>query len=99
MLFLELYGFTWSKLRMKFLVFFCSFIHLISNQFNLKIKVVRSNNGTEFVNKRMHDMFSDLGIIHQTSCTHTPQQNGIVERKHRHLLNVARSIMFQVGFL
>ena len=36
----------------------------------------------------------DQGIVHQSSCVDTPQQNGVAERKNRHLLEVARSIMF-----
>ncbi|GJR60067.1 ribonuclease H-like domain-containing protein [Tanacetum coccineum] len=52
-----------------------------------KIKVLRSDNGTEFVNQSVSKLCSDKGIIHQTSCVYTPQQNGIAERKHRHLLN------------
>ncbi|GJZ59848.1 putative RNA-directed DNA polymerase [Tanacetum coccineum] len=58
---------------------------------------MRSDNGTEFVNKKLNDFFNDLGIIQQTSCVYTPQQNGIAERKYRHLLNVARSLMYQGG--
>ncbi|GJX86646.1 ribonuclease H-like domain-containing protein [Tanacetum coccineum] len=73
---------------------FVSFINLIHNHFNKKIKTVRFDNGTEFVNKKMFNMFSELGIFHQTSCFHTPQQNEIAERKNKHLLNVARSLMF-----
>ncbi|GJX41687.1 ribonuclease H-like domain-containing protein [Tanacetum coccineum] len=45
----------------------------------------------------MTELFNSLGIIHQTSCAYTPQQNGIDERKHKHLLNVARSLLFQSG--
>ncbi|XP_071700073.1 uncharacterized protein [Rutidosis leptorrhynchoides] len=73
------------------------FYNLILNQFNVSIKVLRSDNETEFTNWRMNGFVKNKGIIHQTSCPYTPQQNGVVERKHRHMLNVARSLMFQGG--
>ncbi|GJT84700.1 ribonuclease H-like domain-containing protein [Tanacetum coccineum] len=51
-----------------------------------------SDNGTEFVNNKLAVFYKEKGIIHETSCAHTPQQNGILERKHRHLLNMARGL-------
>lgn len=71
---------------------FCS---LVQNQFNLKIKTLRSGNGSKFLNHECKLLYSILGIMHQTSCTHTPQQNGWIERKHRHLLDVVRALLFQ----
>ncbi|GKC52068.1 putative RNA-directed DNA polymerase [Tanacetum coccineum] len=62
------------------------FHNLIKNQFKRTVKIFRSDNGTEFVNQNFNKFCNDEGIIHQTSCVYTPQQNGIVERKHRHLL-------------
>ncbi|KAK1412979.1 hypothetical protein QVD17_34637 [Tagetes erecta] len=73
------------------------FFRLIATQFKQHIKVCRTDNGTEFVNKQLEHFFEQNGVIHQTSCAYTPQQNGIVERKHRHLLNTARSLMFQAN--
>ncbi|KAL6126662.1 hypothetical protein ACLB2K_074708 [Fragaria x ananassa] len=69
-----------------------NFIILVENQFETKVKTVRSDNGPEFNCK---DFYAQRGILHQTSCVSTPQQNGIAERKHRHLQNVARALLFQ----
>jgi len=71
------------------------FLAIIKAQFNAHVKIFRSDNGSEFFNSQCSDLFKNLGIIHQSSCVHTPQQNGIVEKKHRHILNVARAIRFE----
>ncbi|KAJ0801453.1 putative RNA-directed DNA polymerase [Helianthus annuus] len=76
---------------------FKMFYELVLTQFKRKIKIIRSDNGTEFVNSQMDNLCKTKGILHQTSCSYTPQQNGVVERKHRHLLNTARALMFQGG--
>lgn len=70
-----------------------AFFSMVKRQFNKCVKVVRSDNGTEFI--YMKDYFLEQGIIFQTSCVGKPQQNGRVERKHRHILNVARALRFQ----
>lgn len=67
---------------------------MILTHFDCKIKILKSDNGSEF---HMNDFFQSNGIIHQLSCVETPQQNRIVERKHQHLLNIARAIKFQAN--
>lgn len=49
------------------------------------------------MNHTLSTFFRSLGIIHQSSCIYAPQQNGLVERKHRHLLNCARALRFHVS--
>lgn len=91
---------TWVYLlKSKSDVLFCfqEFHALLENQFGIKIKTIRSDNGSEFVNFNMKTFLERMGIVHQTSCVHTPQQNGVVERKYKHLLNVSRSLLFQSG--
>ncbi|GKV47833.1 hypothetical protein SLEP1_g54692 [Rubroshorea leprosula] len=62
-----------------------------------KIKHIRSDNGKEFTEGVVKEFCFKKGIIQQTSCAYTRQQNGIVERKHRHLLEVARALRFQAN--
>lgn len=59
---------------------FMSFVAMVDRQFGQKINMVRSDNGTEFYGLAKY--FLTNGILFQTSCVGTPQQNGRVERKH-----------------
>ncbi|KAL3375566.1 hypothetical protein AABB24_006833 [Solanum stoloniferum] len=72
-----------------------NFLSMILTQFGRKVKMFRSDNGGEFFNIQCRELFNSHGIIHQSSCPYTPQQNGVVERKHRHILETARAIRFQ----
>ncbi|CAL9000577.1 unnamed protein product [Prunus brigantina] len=67
------------------------------NQFSAQLKVLRSDNGTEFMNSNLSQYLSSYGVIHQTSCVGTPQQNGVAERKNRDLLEKTRSLMLQMN--
>ena len=72
-----------------------NFCTLVQRQFGRPVQTIRSDNGTKFT--CLSKYFAANGIIHQTSCVATPQQNGRVERKHRHIVNVARSLMLQAN--
>ena len=68
---------------------------MVKTQFERDVKIVRSDNGLEFLSRAIKHFYQEKGIMHHTSCLDTPQQNGRVERKHRHILNVARALRFQ----
>lgn len=58
---------------------------MIATQFHTKIKSFRSDNAAEFLDSYTSQFFAKEGILHQTTCVDSPQQNGVVERKHKHL--------------
>ena len=72
---------------------FQSFYAMIQNQFSSKLRVIRSDNDGEYVNQRFRTYFEHHGLVHETSCPQTSQQNGIAKRKHRHILETARSLL------
>ena len=69
-----------------------SFVNLIENQHKTTIKCIISDNGPEF---QLKSFYESKGIIHQTSYVECPKQNGRVERKHHHVLSVARALLHQ----
>ncbi|KAL3373126.1 hypothetical protein AABB24_005224 [Solanum stoloniferum] len=90
--------FTWVLLlqsKKEVVVVLKNFISMVCNQFGVGIKNLRSDNGTEFFNVSMNALLAGHGIIHQSSCPYTPQQNGVVERKHRHILEMGRALKIQ----
>jgi transposase InsO family protein len=63
------------------------------NEFGLRIKKIRSDNGTEFKNSQIEGFLEEEGIKHEFSSPYTPQQNGVVERKNITLLDMARTML------
>ncbi|KAJ9557983.1 hypothetical protein OSB04_012597 [Centaurea solstitialis] len=74
-----------------------AFIKRIQIILSRKVKKLRSDNGTEFQNAKLQSFLEDVGISHNFSAVRTPQQNGVVERKNRTLVEAARSMMAHSG--
>jgi hypothetical protein len=69
------------------------FLRQAQNEFGLRIKKIRSDNGTEFKNSQIEGFLEEEGIKHEFSSPYTPQQNGVVERKNITLLDMARTML------
>jgi len=59
----------------------------------MKLKKIRNDNGKEFDNTNIEAYCDEVGIKHEVSTTYTPQQNGVVERKNRTLITLARTML------
>lgn len=73
---------------------FVNYKSLVENQLDRKIKKIRSDNGGEYCNAKFKRLCEESGIIHQKSCPHTPQQNGLAERYNRTIVERARCMLF-----
>ncbi|CAN1216395.1 Retrovirus-related Pol polyprotein from transposon RE1 [Linum perenne] len=71
------------------------FVAMVQTQFHKTVKMFRSDPGGEFTSTTLHAFYRQHGILFQQSCPGVSEQNGLVERKHRHILDLTRAILIQ----
>ncbi|GJV00092.1 retrovirus-related pol polyprotein from transposon TNT 1-94 [Tanacetum coccineum] len=69
------------------------FLKQIQVGLNKTVRFIRTDNGTEFVNKTLYDYYESVGIFHQKTVPRTLQQNGVVERQNRTLVEAAWTML------
>uniref|UniRef100_A0A2N9HKM9 Integrase catalytic domain-containing protein n=1 Tax=Fagus sylvatica TaxID=28930 RepID=A0A2N9HKM9_FAGSY len=77
-----------------------SFMHFKSTMENLlscKLKILRTDCGGEYTKHDFQSFCSSTGVFHQFTCPHTSQQNGVAERKHRHIVDMGLTLMSQAS--
>jgi transposase InsO family protein len=79
--------------KTKVVACFKQFAKRAQNEFKVKLKKIRSDNVKEFDNTNIEAYCDEVGIKHEVSVTYTPQQNGVVERKNRTLITLARTML------
>nr|GEU90283.1 hypothetical protein [Tanacetum cinerariifolium] len=88
--------FTWVKcLRSKDEApdFIIKFLKMIQVRLKVHVRRIKTDNGTEFVNQTLRKYYEKVGISHETFVARSPQQNGVVERRNRTLIEVARTML------
>nr|GEX30557.1 integrase, catalytic region, zinc finger, CCHC-type, peptidase aspartic, catalytic [Tanacetum cinerariifolium] len=88
--------FTWVKcLRSKDEApdFIIKFFKMIQVRLKVPVRRIQTDNGTEFVNQTLRKYYEQVGISHETSVARSPQQNGVVERRNRMLIEAARTML------
>nr|GEX99358.1 retrovirus-related Pol polyprotein from transposon TNT 1-94 [Tanacetum cinerariifolium] len=88
--------FTWVKyLRSKDEApdFIIKFLKMIQVRLKVPVRRIRTDNGTEFVNQTLREYYEQVGISHETYVARSPQQNGVVEKRNRTLIEAARTML------
>ena len=93
---------TWlylMKTNDKVNLLFQNFHKMIETQYNTKLWVLQSDNGGEYQSSNLQKYLEGHGIIHHTTCSNTPQHNGVAKRKNLHLLKVVRASLIVAQML
>ncbi len=92
------FGMTYfAKTKDEVMKTFLEYKALAENQQGTSIKVLRSDRGGEYMSKDFDNFLHQNGIIHQLTVAHTPQQNGVAERRNRTLTEATRCLLIQSG--
>ena len=83
--------------KLEVLDYFRCYINLVENQLDKKIKTLRTDQGREYLSEQFKDLCDENGISRQLTILGISQQNGVVERKNRTLLDMFRSMMAQAN--
>nr|GFA88967.1 retrovirus-related Pol polyprotein from transposon TNT 1-94 [Tanacetum cinerariifolium] len=67
---------------------------MIQVRLNVPVRRIRTDNGTEFVNQTLRNYYEEVSISHKTSVARSPQQNGVVERRNRTLIEAGHTILY-----
>jgi hypothetical protein len=89
--------FSWMfplKHKSDFFDTFVNLQHYIETQFSAKIKSFQCDGGTEFTNNKFRSHLHSCGIVLRLTCPYTPSQNGVAERKYRHVTETGLTLMF-----
>ncbi|GKF24687.1 retrovirus-related pol polyprotein from transposon TNT 1-94 [Tanacetum coccineum] len=73
--------------------FLIDFLTLVQRGLHAQVTTVRTDKGTEFLNKTLCAYFAKEGITHKTSTARTPEQNSVVERQNRTLVEAAQTML------
>lgn len=76
---------------------FMAFKNMSEKQTGKQIKILRTDNGLEFCNKKFSKYLEEEGILHQRTNPYTPQQNGMCERLNRTVVEKAKCLLFDAG--
>ncbi|GJX41971.1 retrovirus-related pol polyprotein from transposon TNT 1-94 [Tanacetum coccineum] len=73
--------------------FIIKFLKMIQVRLKVLVRRIRTDNGTEFVIQTLREYYQNVGISHETSVAHSPQQNGVIKRRNRTLIEVAHTML------
>ncbi|GJZ61405.1 retrovirus-related pol polyprotein from transposon TNT 1-94 [Tanacetum coccineum] len=73
--------------------FIIKFLKMIQLRLTVPVRCIRTDNGTEFINQMLREYYEKVGISHETSVACSPQQNGVIERQNRTLVEAAHTML------